>query len=32
MTKIAKQIGNAVPIRLAEAIGISIIKHLNIYN
>lgn len=32
MTKIAKQIGNAVPVRLAEAIGISIIKHLNIYN
>ena len=32
MTKIAKQIGNAVPVRLGEAIGISIIKHLNIYN
>lgn len=32
MTKIAKQIGNAVSVRLAEAIGISIIKHLNIYN
>ena len=32
MTKIAKQIGNAVPVKLGEAIGISIIKHLNIYN